>query len=219
MLRVDKRYAIAYDMSMLTDLRKLVTLDRRANAASVAVLGTPGATDLDLPTPCADWRLRDLLAHMTTQHHGFAAAARGNGADEESWRPRPLGEDPVAAYAASVADVDAAFEALTDADGLVLPEMGTREPFPAVQALSFHLVDGIVHAWDLTRTLDVTVDLDAEVLDAGWQVAATVPDDERRLAPESPFARAVPVADDAPVLDRIVAALGRSPSWSAARRG
>lgn len=214
MLRVDKRYAIAYDRGMLTDLRKLVTLDRRANAASVAVLGTPGAADLDLPTPCGDWRLRDLLVHMTTQHHGFAAAARGNGADEESWRLRPLGDDPAGDYAASVADVDAAFDGLTDADGLVLPELG-KEPFPAVQALSFHLVDGIVHAWDLARTLDATVDLDAEVLDAGWQVAATVPDDERRLAPGSPFARAVPVADDAPTLGRIVAALGRSPSWPA----
>lgn len=29
------------------------------------------------PTPCAGWSLRDLLARMTVQHRGFAAAAAG----------------------------------------------------------------------------------------------------------------------------------------------
>jgi gas vesicle protein len=33
--------------------------------------------DLTRPTPCAGWTLHGLLAHMTTQHYGFAAAAAG----------------------------------------------------------------------------------------------------------------------------------------------
>ena len=38
------------------------------------------------PTPCEGWTLADLLAHMTVQHRGFAAAARGLGADPDVWR-------------------------------------------------------------------------------------------------------------------------------------
>ena len=54
---------------------------RTAVTASVDVVNAVTLDDLDRPTPCAGWNLADLLAHMTVQHYGFAAAARGNGAD------------------------------------------------------------------------------------------------------------------------------------------
>ncbi|HEY6297947.1 MAG TPA: maleylpyruvate isomerase N-terminal domain-containing protein, partial [Streptosporangiaceae bacterium] len=59
----------------------LVSLDARAVQASVAVVSKAGPADLARPTPCGDWTLGQLLAHMTEQHDTFAAAAAGNGAD------------------------------------------------------------------------------------------------------------------------------------------
>jgi uncharacterized protein (TIGR03083 family) len=64
---------------------------------------------LDLPTPCAEWTLRQLLGHMIGQHYGFAAAARGETSDLSVWADRPPGPDLHAVYAAAVADVTAAF--------------------------------------------------------------------------------------------------------------
>ncbi len=52
-------------------------LDARAVRASVRVVLQASAADLARPTPCADWTLAELLAHMTAQHNGFAAAAAG----------------------------------------------------------------------------------------------------------------------------------------------
>lgn len=201
---------------MHTNLRDLVTLDRRVNDAGLAVVGKLTPDDLDLPTPCAEWTLRDLLAHMTTQHHGFAAAARGNGADEQVWHVGPLADDPVAGYATSVADVDAAFDQAKDETEFLLPEMSASTPFPAAQAVSFHLVDGIAHGWDVARALGIEVEFDAEALEVGLQIAESVPDGEFRLLPGAAFRPVVPAGATPGTLDRIVAALGRSSSWSPA---
>ena len=50
------------------------------------------------------------------------------------------------------------------------------------------------------------------MLDIALRIAAAVPDGENRLAPGAAFAPALPVPEDAPTLDRIVALLGRSPA-------
>ncbi|MEV8514838.1 hypothetical protein [Dactylosporangium sp. NPDC051484] len=68
-----------------------------------------GPPDLALPAPCAGWNLADLLAQMTVQHLGFAAAARGEAWPLERWRPGPLG-------AAAAEGVIAAFDAVDALD-------------------------------------------------------------------------------------------------------
>ncbi|MQA02493.1 MAG: TIGR03086 family protein [Streptosporangiales bacterium] len=199
---------------MRNDFSRAVELDRRVYEAGLALVRRTTRADLVRPTPCAGWTLADLIEHMTAQNHGFAAAARGAGADEEVWHGGPLGDDPAATYAASVADVTTAF-ADADADApFVLGDI-RPDPFPAPQAVGMHLVDGVAHGWDVAKALGLPFDLDDDALAAGWQVASAVPDGEFRTAPGSPFAPAVHVDESAPALDRIVAVLGRSPAWTA----
>jgi len=81
-------------MPTIPDLR---VHDAAAVRASVAVVAQVTAADLDRPTPCAAWDLRALLAHMTVQHYGFAAAAEGNGGSLEVWQPT-ASADPVGDY-------------------------------------------------------------------------------------------------------------------------
>jgi uncharacterized protein (TIGR03086 family) len=194
-----------------TDIR---VLDARVVQLSVEVAANLTADRLALPTPCAGWSLRDLLEHMTAQHRGFAAAAAGNGDDPAAWEVRPLGAEPLLTYAESADQVTKAFSA----DGVLerqfsLPEVSTRRTFPGRQAIGFHLIDYIVHSWDLARSLGVPLEFRPEVLEVGLAVARAVPDGDSRLAPGSGFRPSVPVAADAPMLDRIVAMLGRSPTW------
>jgi uncharacterized protein (TIGR03086 family) len=89
--------------------RDIVGLDARAVRASVRVVWQASATDLARPTPCAGWTLADLLAHMTAQHDGFAAAAAGEGADLVRWQTGAPAADPVGEYAAAAERVLAAF--------------------------------------------------------------------------------------------------------------
>src|SRR5438552_3242593 len=107
----------------INPLDEIVSLDARAVRASVSLVEQATAADMDRPTPCAGWALRDLLAHMLTQHYGFAAAAAGH-ADLAHWRPRPLGSDPVTAYRVAAEHVLTAFaaEGVLDRE-LTLPEI------------------------------------------------------------------------------------------------
>ena len=124
-----------------------------------------------------------------------------------------LSDDPAAEYAAAADDVVAAFAGVTNGDRDVwLPELG-RRPFTASDALTFQLVDDVVHAWDLARALDVPLDVDDDLAEAALAVALRVPDDAARRGPGFPFAPGLPVADDASTLDRTLLLLGRSPAW------
>ena len=191
----------------------IIDAHRRAVLASVDVVSRIGDGDLGRDTPCAGWHLGDLLAHMTVQHDGFAAAAKGLGADPAVWQPRPLGADPTGEYAAAAHRVLDAFAAPgVLAREFALPEISTAVTFPAERAIGFHLVDYVAHGWDVARSLGLPYQLDPDVLDIALRVAAAVPDGENRLAPGAAFAPALPVPEDAPALDRIVALLGRSPA-------
>ncbi|WP_203416815.1 TIGR03086 family metal-binding protein [Jiangella ureilytica] len=190
----------------------LIDLDARAVRASAELASEAGPADLAMATPCAGWTLADLLAHMATQHYGFAAASRGDG-DLGQWKLRSLGDDPVAAYQDAAGHVIDAFAA----DGVLdrpfpLPEFTTEHPFPAEQAISFHLIDYVVHSWDVARTLGLTVDFDDDILDVAHDVAAVVPTGPARLAPGTPFGPEVAWKGGSR-LDQLVAYLGRSPAW------
>ncbi|UZJ32883.1 TIGR03086 family metal-binding protein [Streptomyces endophytica] len=198
------------------DFGRLKRLHAQAVRDSVTLVRRVRTEDLARPTPCAAWTLADLLAHMTVQHHGFAAAARGDGRDPAHWAVRPLGPDPVAAYGAVAEQVIAAFAAVDDPDRVChLPEFSAAQTFPAHRAIGFHLIDYVVHGWDVARTLGLGYDPGPELLRATLPIARAVPDDDSRLAPGSAFRPGLPADGTAGELDRILALLGRSPSWHA----
>src|SRR4029077_9093658 len=71
----------------------LIELDATAVRASVDLVTQLPPARPPRPTPCAGWTLHGLLAHLTTQHYGFAAAAAGQ-EGPGPWRLRRPGPDP-----------------------------------------------------------------------------------------------------------------------------
>ena len=125
----------------MTDIRDL---NARAVRGSMDIVRQVQVTDLGRETPCAGWTLADLLGHMTVQHHGFAAAARGDGADLKHWEFAPAGPDAVQQYLAASEEVLAAYAELGgDLDAVFdLPEFKIVPPrFPARVAIGFHFID------------------------------------------------------------------------------
>lgn len=158
--------------------------------------------------------VRDLLAHIIGQYHGFALAASGQPTSVEDFRPRPV-PDLAAGYAEAAALVTDAFAE----DGVLdrrfhLPEIRDGGSFPATAALGFHLVDEVAHAWDLARAIGVPVGFDDGVLRAALSVALRVPNDPASRAEGAAFALGHDPGAGQPTLDRIVALLGRRPDWS-----
>ncbi|OCB12414.1 TIGR03086 family protein [Mycolicibacterium porcinum] len=197
-----------------TDLRPF---HRVAVLRSIEAVDAVRTSDLDRPTPCAEWTLADLLAHMTVQHRGFAAAARGHGADESVWDVATVADavraDPVGTYTAAARDVLEAFAAdgITEAT-FALPEFGPDATFPGALAIGFHLVDYAVHGWDVAASLGTPYELPDDVVAAALPLVMAIPDGDFRDTAASPFDRAVD-GSGATDFDRILAHLGRRPDW------
>ncbi|MFD1369854.1 TIGR03086 family metal-binding protein [Actinoplanes sichuanensis] len=168
------------------------------------------------PTPCAEWTVASLVEHMTRENRGFAAAARGDRTSAADWHT-PLGADLRAEHAASARDVIDAFAgAGALSRTLWLPTIRDGITLPARTALGFHLLDAVVHGWDVAAATGRPFGVDDETLAAVRAVAENdVPDGPRRYRPQATFAPARPAADDAPEMDRLLAFLGRDPEFRA----
>jgi len=119
---------------MQTDL-----LDLYRQASDWTAEKVAATTDLDAPTPCDDWTVRDLLNHMLDTQRYFAGAARGEDvAPPSPTPPSLLTDDPAADFATSRAEVLAAFGA----------EGAVEKTGPA---LGIAFADQLLHGWDLAR--------------------------------------------------------------------
>ena len=182
----------------------LIAADAVAVRESVRLVAGLTSDDLSLPTPCEGWDLGTLVTHMTVQHQGFAGAG--------SWEMPPGGRFPdlVRAYAASAELVLATFAAPGALDRpFALPEISPSQTFPGRVAIGFHLVDYVVHGWDVATAFGVALTLPLPVLEVTLPLARAVPDGPFRLEPGAAFAPALPVPADADPLTEILLRLGR----------
>lgn len=166
---------------------------------------------LGLPTPCAGWTVGDLVRHMVGNNHGFAAAALGAPPDQAVWDGVAV-TDPVAEYPASVERVTGAFASAGSLTGtFAVPGFGN---VPAARAVGMHFIDYLVHGWDVAVSVGSDPRLDGRDCAVVLAIGASWPRDSPAIwGPGAAFGHRVEVAPDAPVADRMLGFLGRSPAW------
>ncbi|MFJ9624506.1 TIGR03086 family metal-binding protein [Streptomyces sp. NPDC101181] len=166
---------------------------------------------LDAPTPCPDYAVRELLGHLLMLTAAFRDAARkdlGPGTATDPGAVLPiLDEGWRAALPLRLAEVAAAWRSpgawagMTRAGGVELP--GEAAGAVALDEL-------VVHGWDLARSTGQPYEAgEAELL----ACAALLAPDEEDPDRGGIFGPPVPVPDDAPLLDRVIALSGRRPDW------
>jgi len=190
----------------------VLDLHRQTLRQSVEIVAAIRDDQWDLPTPCTQWMVGELLDHMIRENRGFASAADGETADASTWTS-PVGPDRRAEYADSARRVTDAF----GADGVLdrtfwLPLIRDGVTVPARQGISFHLLDYLVHGWDVAVSVGRRPDFGDAVVAAVHEIAVReVPDGPRRHRPEASLGPALPATVGAPALDRLLAFLGRDP--------
>lgn len=170
------------------------------------------------PTPCAEWNVRQLVNHMVRGNLNYVDLLAG-GSREDFLRMRDadaLGDDPVAAYTASVQLVADAFGRPGALDQLLDYPLGT---VTGRQALAVRAADSAVHARDLARALGVDDRLDPdlvtwicddlEVIYAGLAESPVAADTTHRF-----FATPGTSSGSASRQDRLLHLMGRKPGQS-----
>jgi uncharacterized protein (TIGR03086 family) len=164
-----------------------------------------GADNWTAPTPCSEWDVRALVAHVV---------------DEQRWAPYLLSGGTVADAGDQFAD-DPLHDDVQGAWSRA--SRAAREAFSAPGALDQHVslsygdtsardylwemtVDAAIHAWDLARGIGADDRLDAELVRRIHQAAEK---DSEQIAASGVYGTPVPVASGADLQTRMLGLYGR----------
>jgi uncharacterized protein (TIGR03086 family) len=159
---------------------------------------------LGAPTPCADWDLRTTLNHLVGVTWMFTLVNQNQAAGEDAGDV--IGHDPAAAVAAAAAANLASWHQPEALEGDRTYPFGT---FPAPAAALVNLEEVVVHNWDIAKATSQTLTPDEQVTTMVYEFCRSIPLDAFRA--HGAFGPEVPISEFAPILDRLVALLGRQP--------
>jgi uncharacterized protein (TIGR03086 family) len=195
-------------------LMTVVDLEPAAERMAVLVSDVPDEM-LDAPTPCPEYTVGDLLDHVGSLTLAFTAAATksttrvgsqpasGDASRlDDDWRTR-IPRD-LAALAQAWRN-PAAWSGMTQAGPFDLP--GEVAGVVALDEL-------VIHGWDVARATGQVYDCDPRSLEAAHGFVAQMAGPGQEATREGRFGPAIPVPDDAPLLDRVIGLSGRHPDWS-----
>lgn len=193
-------------------------LDRAIGTAGVVIAGVRPDQLAD-PTPCEDMDVRVLLGHLIGVVDRIAAL--GHGEDPSGVTETPVPDD---GWAAAWTDAGRrAAEAWSDDAVLERPMALPWLQGSGAEVLTSYLSELTVHTWDLATATGQQPDWEDAVVVAALSANHILPAEDRRALYAEisaamgldevavPFAEAVPVPDDAPAIDRLVAWNGRDP--------
>lgn len=165
-----------------------------------------GADQWDLPTPCAQWSVRDLVNHVVGEELWTVPLVDGATVEEVGSRfdGDLLGSDPIGAARSAAAGAVDAVDKVAD-DTQVHLSFGDTDLAEYLHQLA---ADYLVHGWDLAVATGGSTALDPEVVDA---VAAWFRDREE-LYREGGVIGPRQASTDDPTAD-LLAAFGRAVDW------
>ncbi|MGV4985243.1 TIGR03086 family metal-binding protein [Streptomyces sp. NRAIS4] len=167
---------------------------------------------LTASTPCPDLAVRNLLGHIHMLSVAFRDAARKDLGTTTDTSPTAAVPDVGPGWRAELpkaldelADAwrdPAAWTGMTRAGGVDLP----GEVAGAIVADEL-----VIHGWDLARAIGRPYAPDPAALDSAHGFLLAAAEDSNRGG--GLFGPVVPVAEDAPLLERAVGLSGRDPGW------
>ncbi len=169
-------------------------VDQLARALDQAgqALDSVNDDNLEHPTPCSDWTVRQLAGHVASSPGRFAQMGRGEDVD---WSADP-----------GIADGGWAQTYRAGADELLEQMRGLPEDQQG--SAGFATAEFAVHSWDLAQGTGADVALDDSVAETALTAMQGGLNEETR---KGAFGDEVEVSADAGAYERLVAFAGRDP--------
>jgi uncharacterized protein (TIGR03086 family) len=169
------------------------------------------ADQLDAATPCTQWTVRDLLAHIVAVNTKYTAIALGG-----PWKSGApvvdLGDDPARAYHDTIEPLLAAWKQPGALQRQLDSPAGRT---PAELALWIHLRETLVHGWDLAAATGQRARFDNKVVQASLSHAQQLDPAPTARPTGLGFANAMDTPAGAPPITQLAAFFGRDVSkWN-----
>ena len=160
----------------------------------------------ELPTPCSDWNVRQLVNHLVYENRWTVPLMNGRAIADvgDRYEGDLLGDRAKQAWDESAAEAVEAVRADGALDRIVDLSSG---PTPATEYVSQLFADHLIHAWDLARAIGADERLDPGLVDACAAWFTSMEELYRSIGAIGPRAEAPAGADPQTVL---LAAFGRT---------
>jgi len=178
----------------------------QAIASTTAVLAGVTPEQLGADTPCASWKVSDLVNHIVGGQLWFSTVAKGEAASDAAAPDFSAGD-----FKATFAEAAAASLAAFKADGAMQKIMDLPwGKMPGSAFMGLAATDTFTHGWDLARATGQNTDLNPELaagLLAGSRVGISA---AFRGAEGAPFGPEQTAPANASNADQLAAFLGRT---------
>jgi uncharacterized protein (TIGR03086 family) len=164
----------------------------------------------DDPTPCADWDVRTLVAHLIVGRYVYRGLLEGVPAAElgpiRERQSKAIGNAPVTACESAVRSIREAFTEPGALERTVHHRIGYM---PGSELLVQLVADCVVHSWDLATAIGVNPELDGQLVELAYEFYAP------RMQKEVMYAYgwfkppARPLPEGATPLERLIHLVGR----------
>jgi nitrilase len=183
-------------------------LHRRAVEAFGANVHAVRDDQWELPTPCREWNVRQLVNHLVYENRWTAPIFAGRTIAEvgDRFEGDLLGDDPRAAWDDSAKEAVAAVQEPGALGRTVHLSFGD---VPGSEYAMQLFADHLIHGWDLARAIGAEDGLDRELVDACARWFAQMEDGYRSAGAIGPRPETPPGAD---AQTRLLAAFGRTGS-------
>ena len=180
----------------------------QAVGVAKGVLAGVQPDQMDNPTPCKSWKVRDVINHLVGGSYFFASATNaGEHVDDGSEAPDFASGDYQAAYDEGARQAIAAFATPGALEKTVKLPFGE---FPGAGFMGLATTDTFTHAWDLAKATGQSTDLAPELAEQLLTGARAAISDAIRGDEPLPFGAQQPCPDGASAADQLAAFLGRT---------
>ncbi|HEY1296083.1 MAG TPA: TIGR03086 family metal-binding protein [Chloroflexota bacterium] len=178
----------------------------KAMGATRAYLDGVGSGQWHDPTPCTEWDLKQVTNHIVGENLWAAELFEGKTIAEVGDRLDGdlAGDDPAAAYAASV---NAASNAVGAPGAMETTCHLSFGDYSGSDYAAQLMLDTVVHGWDIARASGQDTRLDAELVAACLPLATEL---TTQFRTSGVFGEDLPVAADADAQTRLLAMMGRT---------
>jgi uncharacterized protein (TIGR03086 family) len=183
-------------------METLERIEKATEQCQIAIDGV-SAADLDKPTPCSEFDVKDLLNHVIAGMSMLKTAASGGKATPPEGNI--VGDDPAGQY-------KAAREELLD----VLGQDGVFDktwemPFgamPGKMMAGIAFLEHLTHAWDVRKATGQETELPGDLVKECYELVQPM---DQMLRMPGVCGPAVEVPDSASATDKLIAFMGRQP--------